>query len=143
MYKHILIAIDLHPACDKLIEKKAMEIAKVHNAKVSIVHAIEHMHAYGAAQAYSTAFNMEEQLRENAEKAMKKVGKQLGVSEENQVIEIGVPKSVILQQAEALNADLIVVGSHGRHGFGLLLGATANGVLHGAKVDVLAVRVSE
>ena len=38
-------------------------------------------------------------------------------------------------------ADLIVVGSHGRHGLALLLGSTANGVLHGATCDVLAVRV--
>jgi len=34
-----------------------------------------------------------------------------------------------------------VVGSHGRHGLALLLGSTANGVLHGASCDVLAVRV--
>ena len=35
----------------------------------------------------------------------------------------------------------IVVGSHGRHGLALLLGSTASGVLHGAKCDVLAVRI--
>ncbi|MEH6652426.1 MAG: universal stress protein [Motiliproteus sp.] len=44
--------------------------------------------------------------------------------------------------AEEDNCDLIVVGCHGRHGFGLLLGgSTANGVLHGAKTDVLAMHV--
>ena len=37
--------------------------------------------------------------------------------------------------------DLVVVGSHGRHGLALLLGSTANGVLHGSPTDVLAVRV--
>jgi universal stress protein A len=35
----------------------------------------------------------------------------------------------------------VVVGSHGRHGLALLLGSTANGVLHGSPTDVLAVRV--
>ena len=40
-------------------------------------------------------------------------------------------------------ARLIVVGSHGRHGLALLLGSTANGVLHHAKCDVLAVRIQE
>jgi universal stress protein A len=39
--------------------------------------------------------------------------------------------------------DLVVVGSHGRHGLSLLLGSTANGVLHGAGCDVLAVRVGK
>jgi universal stress protein A len=38
-------------------------------------------------------------------------------------------------------ADLIVIGSHGRHGLQLLLGSTANGVLHLSECDVLAVRV--
>ncbi len=40
-----------------------------------------------------------------------------------------------------MDADLIVLGTHGRHGLGLILGSTANGVLHGASCDVLAVRI--
>jgi universal stress protein A len=43
--------------------------------------------------------------------------------------------------AKERGVDLIVVGSHGRHGLQLLLGSTANGVLHLAECDVLAVRV--
>ncbi|MEZ5528918.1 MAG: universal stress protein [Porticoccaceae bacterium] len=39
------------------------------------------------------------------------------------------------------NVDLIVVGSHGRHGLSLILGSTATGVLHGSQCDVLAVKV--
>ena len=54
----------------------------------------------------------------------------------------GLPADEIKSEAEALNADLIVVGSHGRKGLGLLLGSTATGVLHGAKIDVLTVRIS-
>jgi universal stress protein A len=41
------------------------------------------------------------------------------------------------------SVDLIVVGSHGRSGLALLMGSTANAVLHGANCDVLAVRVKE
>jgi len=37
----------------------------------------------------------------------------------------------------------IVVGSHGRHGLALLLGSTANDILHGAPCDVLAVRLKK
>ncbi len=43
--------------------------------------------------------------------------------------------------ASETEADLIIVGSHGRHGLALLLGSTDNGVLHGARCDVLAIRV--
>ncbi|WP_292363901.1 universal stress protein, partial [Methylophaga sp. UBA1464] len=37
--------------------------------------------------------------------------------------------------------DLIVVGSHGRKGIKMLLGSTANAILHHARCDVLAVRL--
>ncbi|MFB3104756.1 MAG: universal stress protein, partial [Pseudomonadales bacterium] len=65
----------------------------------------------------------------------------LGVPEDRQYLIFGRPESEIHRIAESKEADIIVVGSHGRHGLALLLGSTANGVLHGAKCDVLAVRV--
>lgn len=43
--------------------------------------------------------------------------------------------------ASKIGADLIVVGTHGKHGLQLLTGSTANAMLHGARCDVLAVRV--
>ena len=51
--------------------------------------------------------------------------------------------SEVLFYAEQNNVDLIVKGSHGRHGLELLLGSIANAILHGAKCDVLAVRFKE
>ena len=54
---------------------------------------------------------------------------------------LGKPEVEIHATAKELGTDLIVVGSHGRHGFALLMGSTANGVMHGAHCDVLAVRV--
>jgi universal stress protein A len=53
----------------------------------------------------------------------------------------GSPKSEICLLAEREQVDLIVVGSHGRHGLSLLLGSTANSVLHYARCDVMAVRL--
>ena len=43
--------------------------------------------------------------------------------------------------ADAIDADLIVVGTHGKSGLKLLTGSTANQVLHGARCDVLAARM--
>jgi universal stress protein A len=45
--------------------------------------------------------------------------------------------------AEEQQVDLVVTGSHGRHGLALILGSTANAILHGAKCDVLAVRITD
>ena len=55
----------------------------------------------------------------------------------------GQPRQEIHRLAEEQQCDLIIVGSHGRHGLALLLGSTANDVLHGAPCDVLAVRLKK
>lgn len=67
-----------------------------------------------------------------------------GISPEHVAIRIGRPALEIKAEAERIGADLIVIGSHGRHGLtGLMLGSTANGVLHGSPCDVLTVHVRE
>ncbi len=55
----------------------------------------------------------------------------------------GVPGQEIVRLAEQEQIDLIIVGSHGRHGLALLLGSTASNVLHHAKCDVLAIRLQD
>jgi universal stress protein A len=69
------------------------------------------------------------------------LAKDLNVDEADLRLETGSPKQEIIRIAEEIQADLIVLGSHGRHGLALLLGSTANGVLHYAGCDVLAVRI--
>lgn len=140
-YQHILLAIDLHPSCDKTTGAKAVALAEQFDAKLSVVHAIEHISAYGIAQAYPTVLDLEEQIVNDAREELAKLTESWKIKVENQYIEVGPPKTIILAKAAELKADLIVVGSHGRHGLGLLLGSTANAVLHGAQCDVLAVRV--
>jgi nucleotide-binding universal stress UspA family protein len=57
---------------------------------------------------------------------------------------IGQPVREILDLAEEIGADLIVIGSHGRGAVGrLLLGSVSTAVLHGARCPVLVVRVKE
>lgn len=143
VYKNILLALDLHNECDKTTIERALQIAKSYDAQLSLVHAVVHINAYGIAQAYPVVLNIEEDQVEIARKELAKVGETLGVPAERQHVEIGSPKSIIIQKAIDINADLIIVGSHGRHGISLLLGSTANAVLHHASCDVLAVRVTE
>jgi universal stress protein A len=142
-YKHVVIAVDLHPNCDNRVVERGMALAKANGAAISIVHAVEHINAYGVAEAYSAVLDVEAQLLDDARKELAKLGDKLGIPTASQYLEVGAPKSVILAKVEELKADLIVVGSHGRHGFQLLLGSTADAVLHNANCDVLAVRVRE
>lgn len=143
IYQRILLAVDLHPACDEAIAKRAVEVAQQNNATLSIIHAIEHINAYGVAQAYPTVIDLEEQMVTEAKESLSKLAGKFNIPPAQQTIAVGSPKVVILDQAEKTNADLIIVGSHGRHGIGLLLGSTANAVLHHAHCDVLAVWIKE
>lgn len=52
----------------------------------------------------------------------------------------GFPDKTIIDEAKSWNADLIVVGSHGRGFWGRLLGSVSNGVVHHAPCSVLVVR---
>ena len=140
MYRHILFATDLTDETDFVIGK-VLEIQKLTNAKLSLVHVVEPMPGY--SYAYLGVEDIEGQLVTEAREALVKLGAKCNVQQDNLVIEVGPTKSKILQVAEDLQADLIVCGSHGRHGLSLLLGSTANAILHGAKCDVLTVRLPE
>ena len=51
------------------------------------------------------------------------------------------PKNVIIQEADKLGADLIVVGSHGHHGIErFMLGSVSEGVALGAHCSVEVIR---
>ena len=70
------------------------------------------------------------------------MGSRLNIAKEDQHVKVGAVKTELLEIADKLAIDLIVIGSHGRHGLGRLLGSTANAVLHGALCDVLVVRAA-
>ena len=140
-YQNILLAVDLHPSCDELITQRAIEIAKLYHAKLSIVHVVERLPVYGPGIAY--AADIEDQLFKDAKVALNNLATKYDILPTQQIIARGPPRLVILEQAKKLNTDLIVIGSHGRHGIALLLGSTANAVLHQAQCDVLVIRVKK
>ena len=141
LYQTILLAVDLHPSCDELITQRAVDIANVYKANLTIVHAVEPLSVYGPAVAY--VGDIENQIFKDAQTELNRLGKKYNIPFAQQITEKGGAKPVILEQAKKLNADLIIIGSHGRHGIALLLGSTANGVLHQAPCDVLVIRVKK
>lgn len=88
--------------------------------------------------------DMEETIAQETAKNIRERVAAYGIEPERVAIRIGRPALEIKAEAERIGADLIVIGSHGRHGLsGLMLGSTANGVLHGSPCDVLTVRIQE
>jgi universal stress protein A len=140
MYKHILFATDLSEDTDYLVNK-VRAVKTLTNAKLSLIHVVEPLPGY--SYAYLGIEDIEGQLIDEARASLAKFGDQLGVGKNDQFVEVGPTKSKILTIAQDVGADLIICGSHGRHGLSLLLGSTANAILHGAKCDVLTVRLPE
>lgn len=140
MYKHILFATDLTEETDYVTDK-VRGMCDYTKATLSLIHVVEPLPGY--SYAYLGIEDIEGQLIEEARQAMEKLGSKLNVPKERQFVEVGPTKTKILKIAEDGQTDLIICGSHGRHGFSLLLGSTANAIIHGAKCDVLTVRLPE
>ena len=143
-YQHILLAVDFSEHGD-YIAQKARYLAGKYQAKLSIIHIIDNLPITDAAYGPVIPFDMDlnEELMDAAKKRLAELGKQLSIPEDRQFLEMGSTNLEIVATAEEQHVDLIVLGSHGRHGLALLLGSTANGVLHHAKCDVLAVRLKD
>ena len=141
MYSKILYATDfdevgIHAA------HKAAKLAKENNAELHLVHVIEPIPAY-AYPGFAGFAEIEVSIKEQATSSLADLSKTLNVDAGHSHLVLGSTKHEVLQLAKELNVDLIVTGSHGKHGVALLLGSTANAILHGAECDVLIVRQSQ
>jgi len=92
---------------------------------------------------------MERTARENAERVVQTTVEKLkslfneppGISTD---VLFGSPDSRIVETAEEMEADLIVIGSHGYNAWErLLLGSVSNSVVHHAPCSVLVARGSK
>ncbi|OGT66002.1 MAG: universal stress protein UspA [Gammaproteobacteria bacterium RIFCSPHIGHO2_12_FULL_45_9] len=139
-YPVVLAALELNAESDRRV-LDTVKMLHAQGSEVFLIHAVEHTSSYGLAYGVSAGVDVESILMEEAKDMMKKVGESLKVPVSHRLVLLGPAKFVILDEAARLDVNLIVVGSHGRHGVRLLLGSTANAILHGAKCDVLAVRL--
>lgn len=138
MYKKVLFATDFD-AVGINAAHKAKKIADENKAELFLVHVVEPIPAY-AYPGFAGFAEVEVSIREQAEKELNTLAAQLGVNPAHRLIEFGSTKNEVLRVAREHDIDLIVTGSHGKHGLALLLGSTANAILHGAQCDMLVVR---
>lgn len=141
-FHKILVAVDLTKQSD-LVMQTAHSIGQAFGSELYVVHVIEPV-----AMAYNDNIlfdlsSLEKEIETAAKNHLKKLSELYHISEANQYILFGKPATKIHALAEEINADLIVIGTHGRSGIASLLGSTANSVLHGSKCNVLTVRVTD
>ena len=141
-YQHLLIGLDLSPESQQVVDR-VKQLFTDHDLKISICHILEPLaFTYGGDIPVDLS-DVQVQLEEQARERLANLAEQLKVPLANQHIVLGQPANEMRRMAKDENVDLIVVGSHGRHGLALIFGSTSNSVLHGAPCDVLAVRITE
>jgi len=145
-YKHILVGLDLSKESQQVIDRvKQLFTDRSSDAQphISLMHVQESLSfAYGGDIPMDLS-EVQAQLEEQATKHLRQLASQLQVASIDQYVVIGQPAHEMHSFAQQHDVDLMIVGSHGRHGMALMFGSTANGVLHGATCDVLAVRISD
>ena len=144
MYQQILFAADFSEEALRVGER-AREIARKCGARLSLIHVVEDVTISlgGGYELLPVLPDLpDEALLQEARNALGELARRLDVADARLwVVNAISTKEGILGAARDHHIDLIVVGSHGRHGLALLLGSTANAVLHSAPCDVLAVRL--
>ncbi len=138
MYKRVLFATDFDEVGIEAA-KKAKKIADENGAELVLLHVVEPIPAY-AYPGFAGFAEVEVSIREQAEKELNALADKLGVDVGHRLLEFGSIKNEVLRVAEEKGIDLLVTGSHGKHVLALLLGSTANAILHGAQCDMLIVR---
>jgi universal stress protein A len=141
-YKNILVAADFSEA-GEAAAKRAGNLAERFGASLTLLHVLEHFPEdlpvdVIPPEDVDPQTYLIDRIRGQLEKLSAGIG-QPGAAREI-VVSTHSANREIVQYAQKHNIDLIVVGCHGQHGLMGTPGSTANGVMHAATVDVLAVR---
>lgn len=139
-YSHFLVGLDLSEDSNRILEK-AKCMATQFNAKLSAAHVVEPLNfAYGGDVPLDMT-EAQTTIEDQAKMQLRKLLEENDLPSCDSFITVGQTSGELHRLAEETEADLIIVGCHGRHGLALLFGSTSNGVLHGTQCDVLAVRI--
>jgi universal stress protein A len=145
-YQKIAVAVDLSNE-SRFIIRRALDVAS-EDSEVHLVYVQEPMDSvYMGVVPYGPVFvgmdEVEENLKKELNAKLEALGEEFGIAAKFRHFLNGVPAREIHRFTEEYGVELVVLGTHGQKGVQLLLGSTANSVLHGARCDVLAVRIGD
>ncbi|MEO7159431.1 MAG: universal stress protein [Polaromonas sp.] len=150
MYKRILVPIDGSETSNKALVA-ALQLAKDLGGRVRLIHVIEELAYMSGYEQYGGAYSAEllKVMRENGAKVLNDgmaIAQAAGVEADHQLFDNLVARlaEVVADAAKQWNAELVVVGTHGRRGVGrMLLGSGAEQILRLSPVPVLVIRSGE
>lgn len=144
LYQHILVPID-GSETSMVAMKEAIKLGKALNSKITVVQVMA-LDPFIADAYVKTGETNEliERTRTYLLDILEQAKQQFyneGITVETKLLEGFIVHEEIIQAAQDLNADLIVMGSHGRTGVRkLVLGSVAQKVLGESHIPVLIVR---
>ena len=147
-YRKILVPVDFSEHSEQAIGR-AVNMAALYGAEIELFHVtevptypiLEDMAVTGVPGIWDVELTQE--IVNAAEERLKKLAKANGVKPEHCQVVVGIPSVDIVDHAEEVGADLIVMGRHGVSFIEKLMGSTTDAVLHHAKCDVMTVFLRE
>jgi len=145
MYQRILVPIDGSPTSERALQE-AIKLADG-KAQLRLIYVVEQAYPLDAeGYAFIDYAALQEAVRSTGERTLAQAAekvKRSGNTAETALLDVPGERAAtaIDDEATSWNADLIVIGTHGRSGLSrLLLGSVAEQVVRGASVPVLLVR---
>jgi nucleotide-binding universal stress UspA family protein len=138
-FRHILAPVDFEPCSERALEA-AVDLALKFDSKLTLIHAWD-VSGYLYATPYVSP-DVWDMIRDAGKKQLEaklaEVRKRLPRAES--LLVRGSPGPEVIAAVEKLNADLVIVGSHGRRGLSrVFLGSVAEKIVRGCPVPVLSV----
>ena len=143
--ERILVPVDFSESAAAILEWAA-HLAEEHGSRLLLLHAyhlpVEFQQLEGAYLPPDFWSNVKTEAEQSLARYAEEM-KQRGLEVE-QIVREGYPAAVIIDEAEAHDADLIVIGTHGLSGIKhMLLGSIAERVVQKAPCPVLTVKAQE
>jgi nucleotide-binding universal stress UspA family protein len=140
MFHKILAALDSSERAHGVFDA-ALSMARMAGARLYVVRVVTIPPEFPPAAAGSSADPLVARM---ASHAMQELSRFIAtgsddVSIQPPIVRVGTPWRTILETAEERDVDLIVIGSHGYHGWDRVLGTTAGKVANSSKRNVLVV----
>ncbi len=140
--RRILVPLDFSRHADPVLDW-ALHLAEEHRSAIALLHVyhlpVEFQQLEGAYLPADFWSNVKQEAEQQLERYAERV-RARGIEVEA-VVREGYPATVIVDEIESLDIDLVVIGTHGRTGLKhLLLGSIAERVVQHAPCPVLSVK---
>jgi nucleotide-binding universal stress UspA family protein len=145
-YKRILVPVDGSPTSNAGL-REAIDLARGQGASLQLVHVVDyHYLVMTGLEAGAYIEDLMESLTQSGRRILKRaeaLAEKSGLKVSTVLLEspAGPAADAIVRQAKKWQADLIVIGTHGRRGVRrMLMGSDAEQVVRNSPVPVMLVR---